>query len=65
MTKPKRVPHAAKAATAVKRVLQFQAPVSALQRGHNLVEVFLTQETEQTLVWVEVYIVPHRRVQKP
>ena len=49
---------AATAATAVKRVLQFDAPVSALQRGYNLVEVFLTQETEQTIVWVEVYVVP-------
>ena len=45
-------------ATAVRRVLQFAAPVSALQRGYNLVEVFLTQETEQRIVWVEVYIVP-------
>ena len=49
---------AAIAATAVKRVLQFSAPVPALQRGYNLVEVFLAQETEQTIVWVEVYIVP-------
>ena len=49
---------AAIAATAVKRVLQFAAPASALQRGYNLVEVFLTQETEQRIVWVEVYIVP-------
>jgi hypothetical protein len=57
-SKPTRVQHAAKAATAVKRVLQFSAPVSALQRGYNLVEVLLTQDTEQTIVWVEVYIVP-------
>ena len=49
---------AAIAATAVKRVLQFAAPVSALQRGYNLVEVLLTQETKRTIVWVEVYIVP-------
>jgi hypothetical protein len=55
VSKPGRVPHAA---TAVKRVLQFSAPVSALQRGYNLVEVWLTQGTEQTIVWVEVYIVP-------
>ncbi len=49
---------AAIAATAVKRVLQFAAPVSALQRGYNLAEVSLTQETEQKIVWVEVYLVP-------
>ena len=59
ISKPKRVPHAATAATAVKRVLQFDVPVSAMQRGYNLVEVFLTQKTEQKIVWVEVYIVPN------
>lgn len=55
VSKPRRVPHAA---TAVKRVLQFAAPESALQPGYNLAEVFVPQETEQTIVWVEVYIVP-------
>jgi len=46
------------ATTTVQRVLQFDAPVSSLQRGYNLVELFLTQETQQKIVWVEVYIVP-------
>ena len=55
MSAPRR---ATMTATAVKRVLQFAAPVASLQRGHNLVEVFLTEVTEQTIVWVEVYIVP-------
>jgi hypothetical protein len=32
--------------------------VSAMQRGYNLVEVFLTQKTEQKNVWMEIYIVP-------
>ncbi len=58
VSNPKRVQYAATAATAVKRVLQFDAPASALQRGYNLVEVFLTQETQQKIVWVEIYIVP-------
>lgn len=49
---------ASNAATAVNRVLQFDAPVSDLQRGYNLVEVFLTEKTEQTIVWLEVYIIP-------
>jgi hypothetical protein len=48
----------ANAATAVNRVLQFDAPLSALQRGYNLVEVFLTDKTEQSIVWLEVYLVP-------
>lgn len=58
VSKSRPVPHAAMDATAVKRVLQFQAPLSALQRGYNLVEVFAKQNTQQTIVWVEVYIVP-------
>ncbi len=58
VTKPNRVVHAATAATAVKRVLQFDAPVSSMQRGYNLVEVFLDQGAAQTIVWVEVYIAP-------
>ena len=49
---------ASNAATAVKRVLQFDAPLSALQRGYNLIEVFLSLETAQTIVWLEVYLVP-------
>jgi len=49
---------ASNAATAVQRVLQFDAPVSALQRGYNLVEVFLTGKAKQSIVWIEVYIVP-------
>ena len=58
ISKPRPVPHAATAATAVKRVLQFAVPVSVLQRGYNLVEVSATQDTEQKLVWLEVHIVP-------
>ncbi len=46
------------AATAVKRVLQFGAPLSALQRGYNLVKVFLIDKPGQSIVWLEVYIVP-------
>ena len=39
------------------RVVQFEAPLSALQNGYNLVELFLGDQSEQQrIVWVEVYL---------
>jgi len=40
------------------RVAQFEVPLSALQNGYNLVELFLKEEKEQKIVWVEVYFSP-------
>ena len=40
------------------RVLQFDVPLDAVQRGYNVVEVAMAQGPEQRLTWLEVYVVP-------
>ena len=42
------------------RVAQFEVPLSALQNGYNLIELFLKEEKEQQIVWVEVYFSPDK-----
>jgi len=41
-----------------KRVVQFDVPLSAMQDGYNLAEVFLENGRSQMIDWAEIYIVP-------
>ena len=41
-----------------KRALQFEAPLSAMKRGYNQVDVSLAKGEKQRIVWMEIYIVP-------
>jgi len=40
------------------RVVQFDAPLRAVRRGYNAVEIFLKDGKEQKVIWMEIYIVP-------
>ena len=40
------------------RVMQFDIPLEAMQRGYNVVELILTEGKDQEIVWVEIYIDP-------
>jgi len=40
------------------RVLQFEAPLSAMKRGYNDVTVALSKGQPQRVVWMELFIVP-------
>lgn len=40
------------------RVAQLEAPLAAMQRGHNTVEVSLAEGGDQRIVWLEIYLVP-------
>ncbi|MCP4643992.1 MAG: hypothetical protein GY851_26350 [bacterium] len=40
------------------RVLQFGAPLDAMKRGYNKVEVSSKTSATQRVVWMEIYIVP-------
>ena len=44
------------------RVAQFEAPLAALKRGYNEIEVSLTERgiSNQKIVWTEVYIIPQQ-----
>jgi len=52
---PHRVFHLAHLA---QRMLQFQAPPAAMQRGYNQVDLRLTTSNNQKVIWLEVSIVP-------
>jgi hypothetical protein len=52
---PHRVFHVACVA---QRMLQFRAPVEAMRRGRNQVELGLASGEEQKLIWLEIYIKP-------
>ncbi len=40
------------------RLLQFEAPLAAVARGYNMIEVQLTQGGPQTLIWLEALLEP-------
>lgn len=52
---PHRVFHVADLA---QRMMQFEAPRDAMQRGYNYVEVRLAADNDQKAIWLEIYIVP-------
>ena len=40
------------------RVVQFEAPLPAVKRGHNAAELSLPEGGKQKVIWLEVYMVP-------
>jgi len=40
------------------RLVQFEAPLSAVRRGYNVAEVSVGQGSAQRIIWFEIYIVP-------
>jgi len=52
---PHRVFHVAHVA---QRMIQFNAPVDAMRRGENHVELRVTSQRDQKVIWLEIYIVP-------
>ncbi len=42
------------------RMLQFEAPLQAMQRGYNRVDLSLQKGSPQRIIWLEIYIVPRR-----
>jgi hypothetical protein len=52
---PHRVFHVADLA---QRIMQFEAPYDAMQRGYNQVDVRLAAGSDQKAIWMEIYIVP-------
>ena len=40
------------------RVVQFDAPPSAVKRGCNAVEISLQQGAQQQIIWLEIYVIP-------
>jgi len=47
-------------ADVARRMLQFEVPLGAVQRGQNTVQVSLRKGSRQKIIWLEVYIVPRR-----
>lgn len=52
---PHRVFHVAELA---QRMMQFEAPYGAMQRGYNQVDVRLAAGSDQKAIWLEIYVVP-------
>lgn len=50
---PHRVFHVAHLA---QRMLQFEAPPDAIRRGYNQVDLQLTTNDNQKVIWLEIYI---------
>jgi hypothetical protein len=40
------------------RVARFEAPLAAVRRGYNTVEISLKQGDEQRIIWLEIYVIP-------
>jgi len=40
------------------RVAQFEVPLVVIRRGYNTIELFVQQGSEQSIVWMEIYINP-------
>jgi len=43
------------------QVAQFEAPLAALRRGHNTVEISLKGPGARTIVWLEIHLAPQCR----
>ena len=40
------------------RVVQFEAPLTAVRRGYNAAEISLVQGSSQRIIWLELYMTP-------
>jgi len=40
------------------RVIQFDCPLSAINRGENQIELRINEKTQQIITWIEIYVVP-------